>query len=97
MTTLDSLLPRNNCDTRVINQESEGVRRAIEINIQLMILQTLEGIAGSLSGGGATANYFVTSGNYSGGQPNFTPTQPNGIAFDTSTGTQWSWYNGSWH
>lgn len=46
-------------------------------------------------GGGGGGGVFA--GNYAGGQPNFTPTTTAAIAFDTSNGTQWNWYNNQWN
>jgi len=43
------------------------------------------------SGGG------VTCGDYSGGEPSFTPTSDCALAIDTSTGTLWQYYNSAWH
>lgn len=36
-------------------------------------------------------------GNYAGGEPNFTPAGSNGVAVDTSNGTEWFYYNAAWH
>ena len=39
------------------------------------------------------------SGDYSGGEPDWTPTSDVGIAYDTSTvpATVWNYYGGAWH
>lgn len=37
------------------------------------------------------------SGDYSGGQPTFTPTVDQDYAIDTVTEQIWWWYNGAWH
>ena len=63
------------------------------LEIQVMLLcQVLNGAGGGGSSGGG-----VFSGNYAGGQPNFTPTTTTAIAIDTSNGTQWNWYNNTWN
>lgn len=58
-------------------------------------------------GGGVTSAEIIAAlgyepmdsraGNYGGGQPNFTPTSSVGLGFDTSNGTQWNYFAGSWH
>ena len=93
MTTLDSLLPANNCDTRTINVQSEGVRRAIEINIQLLILQTLQGIQAELSGGGAPT--LTDAINYP-GPPAVNPPNILSIVVDVN-GRQWQYFGGTWN
>ena len=93
MTTLDSLLPQNNCDTRTINVQSEGVRRAIEINIQLLILQTLQGIAASIGGGGTTP--VPDSISYV-GPPVVFPPAIQSIVVDVA-GRQWMFWGGTWN
>jgi hypothetical protein len=49
----------------------------------------------SISNGGSPNG--VTSGNYGGGQPNFTPVSGTAIAIDTSNGRQWAYWAGAWH
>jgi len=51
----------------------------------------------SATGGGGGGSSNVTSGDYGGGQPDFTPATDTAIAIDTSNGTIWSWYSNSWH
>jgi hypothetical protein len=57
----------------------------------LMIIAAYGASSGGGGGGGATF------GNYAGGQPNFTPSGGTGLAVDTSNGTLWEYYSGSWH
>jgi hypothetical protein len=66
--------------------QNEQLYRALELQL---LCEISEGGGG---GGGG-----IYSGNYSGGQPNFTPSETTAIAFDTSTGAQWSYYSGAWH
>jgi len=46
---------------------------------------------------GAAGSIGTTFGNYAGVAPNFTPASGTGVAVDTSTGTVWYYYSGSWH
>lgn len=39
----------------------------------------------------------VTGGNYSGGEPGFTPASGYAIATDTSNGREWKYWGGAWH
>ena len=48
-------------------------------------------LAGGISGGSG-----VTTGNYAGGQPNYTPTTAGAVAIDVSNGRIWWWYSGQW-
>jgi hypothetical protein len=63
--------------------------------IEVKILNALNGGAGGGSGGTATNGVF--SGNYGGGQPNFTPTATQAIAIDTSNGRVWNYWSGAWY
>lgn len=93
MTTLDSLLPQNNCDVRTINNLSEGIKRALEIEIQLQILQTLQGIQEKLQeGGGGGAPDFINTP----GPPTVNPPALQNIVVD-SNGRQWQYFNGGWN
>lgn len=58
----------------------------------LMIVAAYEAATG---GGGGSSG--ISSGNYAGGQPNFTPTSTPWLAIDTSNGTLWEYYGGAWH
>lgn len=49
------------------------------------------------NGGGGGGAREVFCSDYSGGTPTDTPTGSCGIAFDTSTGTQWNYYGSAWH
>lgn len=49
------------------------------------------------SGGGGGPGGSITCGNYSGGQPTFTPSATCAMAVDTSNGSLWLYYNGGWH
>jgi len=62
----------------------EVLARAVELQLLCDIVS-----------GGASGSF--TAGNYSGGQPNFTPSGDTAIAVDTSNGTLWLWYSGAWH
>lgn len=58
-------------------------------------LQVTQKILGALvDGAGGTAGQ---SGNYGGGQPNFTPAGGFGVAIDTSNGRVWWYYNNQWN
>lgn len=87
---LAAFLPQNNMDTVLINQLSTGIREAILINILLSINTALT--TGAVGGVGG-----VFAGNYGGNPPPFQPNVTAAIAMDTSTGTLWQWYNGTWH
>jgi hypothetical protein len=54
-------------------------------------------ILGALTDGGGGSGF--TFGNYGGGpnEPTFTPATGEGAAVDTSDGTVWYYYSGSWH
>jgi hypothetical protein len=60
---------------------------------QLLELSLLSIIAGGSVGGGAS----ITTGNYAGGTPNFTPASGTGIAIDTSNNRVWWYFNGGWN
>ncbi len=60
-----------------------------EILFRAVLLQ----LACNMASGGAG----LQCGNYSGGQPNFTPSGSCGTALDTSNGTIWYYYSNSWH
>jgi hypothetical protein len=60
--------------------------------LQAVIAQLLCNIAADGAGG-----QEVFSGNYADGTPTDTPTVDQAIGIDTSTGTKWYWYSGSWH
>jgi hypothetical protein len=60
---------------------------------EILELQLLCEIQNSSGGTGSGA----VCGNYTGGQPNFTPASGCGIAIDSSNGTVWYYYSGSWH
>lgn len=51
----------------------------------------------SSGGGGGGGDQYVFSGNYGGGTPTDTPTVAQAVGIDTSDGTKWYWYSGSWH
>jgi hypothetical protein len=61
--------------------------------LELALLQIIAQNVGS-GGSGGTA---LSSGNYAGGQPGFTPATSPWLAIDTSNGTLWEYYNGAWH
>jgi hypothetical protein len=63
---------------------------------QVLELALLQIIAQNVSGGAAPGTSSVTYGNYSGGQPSFTPASGNGMAVDTSDGAIWVYVNGVW-
>ena len=65
--------------------------------LQLMELALLAQIAQNGGGGGGGGGASVPAANYSGGQPNFTPTTSGALAIDTSNGRLWEWYNGTWN
>jgi hypothetical protein len=46
---------------------------------------------------GAAGSIGTTFGNYAGVAPGFTPAAGTGVAVDTSNGTVWYYYSGSWH
>ncbi len=48
------------------------------------------------TGGGGGGSQEVFCGNYGGSTPTATPTGSCAVAFDTSTGTQWNYWGGSW-
>lgn len=52
--------------------------------------------AGGGGGGGGGGGSGVTTGNYAGGQPNFTPTTAGAVAIDSSNGRIWWYFNGAW-
>lgn len=58
--------------------------------LQVMIYLLANGSGGGGGGGG------ISSGNYAGGQPGFTPTGSTAIAVDTSNGRVWLFYNSTW-
>lgn len=49
------------------------------------------------NGGGGGGGGGVSCGNYSGGQPTFTPSTSCAVAIDTSDGTIYWYYSGAWH
>jgi hypothetical protein len=60
----------------------------------------LKRIAGGIAnggGGGGGGTTEVYAGNYGGAAPGFVPAGSAAIATDTSNGTQWNYYSGSWH
>ena len=63
-----------------------GYRKAVQIYLENLILS-----------GGGTGGQEVFSGNYAGGVPTDVPTGAQAVAFDTSNGTLWEYYSGSWH
>lgn len=62
-----------------------------EVMFRALMLQLLCNV--SSSGGGGS----VTSGDYGGLEPNFTPSGDTAIAFDTSNDAEWHYYGGAWH
>lgn len=60
-----------------------------EVLFRAILLQ----LACNLSEGGAG----LKCGDYSGGNPTFTPSGTCGTAVDTSTGTIWYYYTSAWH
>jgi hypothetical protein len=70
-------------------QACAGRLEALQVIIYL--LDKLVNGGGSSGGGGG-----IQSGNYGGGQPNFTPASGTGAAIDTSDGELWFYYNGGW-
>lgn len=50
-----------------------------------------------VNGGGGGGGSGVTCGDYSGGEPDFTPATDCALAIDTSTGDLWRYYSGAWH
>jgi hypothetical protein len=63
----------------------------------LLELSLLQIIANNVSGGGGGGGGGVTTGNYGGSQPSFTPSSGAGVAIDTSNGRIWWYYSGAWH
>jgi hypothetical protein len=62
--------------------------------IELQLLCEILAVAGSSGGGtGGTG----PAGDFSGGQPNFTPASEPWITIDTVTEQVWWYYNGAWH
>lgn len=45
----------------------------------------------------ASGSANLTSGNWGGGTPSYTPTNSVEISFDTSNGSQNNWWGGAWH
>jgi len=83
------------CDLSALETSacSNGFSKAAlnEPQFRALVLQLLCEISGGEN------SFALYSGDYSGGQPTVTPTVATAIAFDTSTGTQWNWFSGSWH
>jgi len=89
---LIALLNTNNVSAQsLISQAQCYICNGANTNMllaQLLVLLSPGGAGGQ--GGG------VFSGNYGGGQPNFTPLTSAAIAIDTSNGTEWTWFNNQW-
>ena len=82
------------CDPTTLATEATCINCNIPPGMYLPVLIYLFcQIASTGVGGGGG----VIAGNYAGVQPNFTPTTTAAIAFDTSNGTQWNWYNNQWN
>lgn len=67
-----------------------GIQRVLELALLQLIVDNI----GSAGGGGGSG---VTTGNYGGTTPSFTPSTGSGIAIDSSTGNLWAYYNGQWN
>jgi len=63
--------------------------------LELALLKLIYDLAAA--GGGLGGADEIFSGNYGGGVPTDVPTTTQAIAFDTSNGTQWNYYSGTWH
>lgn len=61
-----------------------GVSIADAIKIALLVQTAVNGTG-------------LYSGDYGGIAPVFVPSSTTAIAFDTTTGTQWNWFEGAWH
>lgn len=79
-----------NAQTTLNSAIAAGFDRLSTRDVMLCVLQ-----GAGTGGGGGTGG--ISSGNYGGGQPNFTPTTSVAIAIDESNGTIWTWYSGAWH
>lgn len=64
----------------------QGMQLAVLIYLANQVLAT--GVANAAE---------IQADNYGGSDPTWTPTSGVGIAFDTSDGSQWNYYNGAWH
>jgi hypothetical protein len=87
------------CDPSTLAQQAKcfkclgpGIATLLEVQVYLLCNLVNAGAAGS----GATQ---VFAGNYGGASPAafVTVTTTAAIAFDTSNGTQWNYYNGVWN
>lgn len=81
------------CDLTTLQTDActNGFSKAAqdEVMFRAILLQ----LACNLSAGGAG----IRCGDYSGGQPTFTPSGTCGSAIDTSSGAIWYYYSGAWH
>ena len=66
--------------------------RDYDIVLAELLCEIKDGLAGGISG--VTGVY---AGNYGGVAPVFVPASSAAIAIDTTTGTQWNYFSGSWH
>ncbi len=62
-------------------------------NDEVLFRAVLLQLACNLAEGGAG----LQCGDYSGGEPTYTPGGPCGTALDTSDGSIWYYYGGAWH
>lgn len=80
------------CDAQTLATAAKCLECLSEKQLLAIIVQlTCEG------GGGGGGLQYVFSGNYGGGVPTDVPIAAAAVAYDTSNGTQWGWYSGSWH
>lgn len=83
-----------NCDAQSLVTAAACLECQIPAGMQdAVIIYLLCQIASNGSGGAAG----ISCGNYSGGQPNFTPATTCAVAVDTSSGRPWWYFNSQWN
>lgn len=84
-----------NCDANTLVSAAACLEQQIPPGFQNAVIIYL--LCQIVNNGGTGGGAGVTTGNYAGAQPNFTPTTSGGVAIDNSNGRIWWWFNGVWN
>ncbi len=74
----------------------QGVTWPLTASYALTALTASYALTGGSGGGSGSAYPYVTQSDFGGGAPPYTPPGPQ-IAFDTSNGAAWNYFNGQWN